>query len=96
MSDHKIYKVSFSKEAFDDLSMIQTYTELTFGSVQKHIYEAKLKEAFDKLSKMPSIGHKNSFIPIEVMIYNVERHLILYQFSEKENTVSIINTPSKN
>jgi plasmid stabilization system protein ParE len=57
MSDHKVYKLQFSRLAFNDLYQIQTYTELTFGAEQGYIYESKLKEGFSAISNMPSIVH---------------------------------------
>jgi toxin ParE1/3/4 len=89
MSDLNKFFIKFSEEAFEDLSQIQTYTKLTFGDAQKVIYENKLNKGLEKLSVMPTIGHKSIHLKSELFIYSIEKHLIIYNFSDKENIISI-------
>jgi plasmid stabilization system protein ParE len=86
MLDHN-YRLRFSINAFKDIIEIQTYTEMTFGVNQREIYQLKIDTAIKKLLIMPSIGR---FFSEKIWIYNVEKHCIMYTFSEEKKIVEIL------
>jgi plasmid stabilization system protein ParE len=89
MSDLK-YILQFSFESREDLAQIQTYTEITFGVNQKDIYEGYFKKGFTQLSKMPTIGHRHTELPDDVLIYPIEKHLVIYQILPSTSKIYII------
>ncbi|MBK9151962.1 MAG: type II toxin-antitoxin system RelE/ParE family toxin [Saprospiraceae bacterium] len=95
MSGHE-FRLSFSNKAFDDLNNIQTYTEITYGSLQKEIYEEKLKEGFAKIASMPGIGHRHKYLKEDLRVFNIEKHLVIYQVHEEKQEVVILRILHKN
>lgn len=89
MSGRK-YNLVFSNLAFEDISEIQTYTELTFGSTQKSLYEGKLQNGFAQLSKHPEIGHIHKLLPKNLRVFIIEKHIIIYQISEEDSLLQIV------
>ncbi len=85
-----MYKVSISFESDQDLFDILECTEDTFGLTQKLDYLSYFKLAFLKLSKMPNIGHSRSDIPPDALVYNIEKHIIIYEILEDKNLVQIL------
>jgi toxin ParE1/3/4 len=85
-----MHSVIISFEADQDLFDILEYTEETFGEPQKLIYYSQFKNAFEKLAKMPTIGHSRSDIPLDTFALSVEKHTIIYEVIEDDKLVQIL------
>jgi toxin ParE1/3/4 len=85
-----MFRILISDEVNEDFSDIYHYTVLTFGEKQYDIYEEKLKKAFTKISKMPTIGHSRADLPKEMLCYPIEQHFVIYKIDETNQSINIL------
>jgi toxin ParE1/3/4 len=85
-----VYSIIISFEADQDLFDILDYTEETFGESQRLVYFSQFKTAFERLAKMPSIGHSRSDIPLDTLALSVEQHTVIYEVIEHDKLVQIL------
>lgn len=75
-------KLTISELAFEDLESIFQYTFETFGIKKAIDYKENLFSNIQKLSQMPTMGHKHKNLSEEMRVFNVEYHSIIYNFTE--------------
>jgi toxin ParE1/3/4 len=90
-----MYEPVFSNEARDDIVGILQYTQETFGIRQKNIYENYMKAEIEKLSLMPTIGHKHSFLNEMYRVINFQSHLIIYTVNQAQKQINILRIVHK-
>ena len=68
-----------SPKARRDLIDIGRYTEKQWGNTQRKKYLAQLKERFEKLAQLPSLGRRRDELPEAPLGYHEGRHVIFYR-----------------
>ena len=83
-------KIEISTEANVDIEYILQYSIETFGIIKAEDYMYTLYEKISKLSKFSHIGHFHKFLPNNIRVYNIEKHIVLYKILEEESIVLIL------
>jgi plasmid stabilization system protein ParE len=83
-------ELNISDEAYFDLEDILQYSIETFGLMKAEEYAEGIFSKISQLSKSPGIGHIHKYLPENNRAYNFEKHIIIYQFSEQENSIAIV------
>ena len=67
----------------------KTIVNKIFGTINPRIYRDKFHRAFQRLQKMPNIGHVRKDIPKEMKSYTVGQHSLIYKVKESEKEIHI-------
>lgn len=85
-----MYQLIISDLASIDLEQIFQYSIETFGENKALEYLENFHIKFEKLEKMPGIGHFHSSLIQNVRVMNFESHNVLYKINEHKMVIEIL------
>ena len=86
----KKYILRTTDKAKQDFSDLTHYSLITFGEFQAYKYLLKFEEAYDKLSKFPTIGHSRKDLTEGLRAMTIGQHTLIYSINEKDQSILVI------
>jgi toxin ParE1/3/4 len=83
-------EIEISDDAYFDIEGILQISIETFGIIKAEEYSEKIFNKIILLSESPGIGHNHKYLPTNLRVTNLERHIIIYHFSEEEEQIKIL------
>ena len=77
-------KIRLSPLARRDWSDISCYTAKYYGEQQVVRYLSKLEAQLSTLSTNPELGHHRDELPKRYLCLSVQKHVVIYEVTEKE------------
>jgi toxin ParE1/3/4 len=85
-----------TNEAILDIESILQYSIETFGESKTKEYLDTLYAKIYTIASMPGIGHRHKYLKEDLRVYNIEKHLVIYQIHEEKQEVVILRILHKN
>jgi toxin ParE1/3/4 len=85
-----MYEIEYSTSALSDIKNIFQYSIENFGELAAKKYLNNLHAFIEKLSKMPTRGHRRRDLQDQFLTYQLEQHTIIYLIDEDHKSIIIV------